>query len=73
MKSEEVEGSRTAMSHAVKPVPQDFKLTDTYQQILFHNKFIGYYFGGNLDIEMGPFIPAYEAYNNQEIILQHRD
>jgi hypothetical protein len=73
MKSEEVEGSRTAMSHAVKPVPQDFKLIDIWQNTLEYNKFIGYHFGGNLDIEMGPFRPAYQAYNNQEIILHHRD
>lgn len=73
MKSEEVEGSRTPMSHAVKPVPQGSNLSDIYQHTLEYNKFIGYHFGGNLDLEMGPFRPAYEAYNNQEIILHHRD
>jgi hypothetical protein len=73
MDSEKVEGSRTSMSHEVKPIPQGFKLTDIWQNTLEYNEFVGYHFGGNLDLEMGPFIPYYELFTKETITLHDRD
>jgi len=69
-----VQGTVTAGSKDVKPNPEDriIKMFNAKDQFIY-NEFMGCIFGGNLDLEKGPFVPYYQLFTDEIITLHDND